>query len=174
VSDGDDLFKQANGLFEKIGKTLRREAERVVEPFREPLGSIHIELDRSRFAVGETVSGRVVLDLDKPVVAERLEVRFAAFLRTTAFERREVRCNHIVASQGTTVHRDVMSFEWPISAEKLAKVRSIAATKGFAAGDVLRGLTSLFDRELTWKVIATLNVASTRPLTTSVDVDIDG
>jgi hypothetical protein len=170
----DDLFKQANGLFEKIGKTLRREAERVVEPFREPLGSIRIELDRARFAVGESVSGRVVLDLDQPVVAEQLEVRLAAFLRATAFERREVRCHHTVARQNATVQRDVVAFAWPISAEKLAKVRNLGSQQRFAPGDVLRGLTSLFDRELTWKVIATLIVpSSSRPLTASVDVEID-
>ncbi|HEX4451187.1 MAG TPA: hypothetical protein VH143_09975 [Kofleriaceae bacterium] len=169
-----DLLKQASGLFEKLGKTLRREAERVVEPLRQPLGSIHIELDRTRFAVGETVSGRVVLDLDKPVVAERLDVTFAAFLRATAFERREVQCNHLRAKHDETVQRDVVSFSWPISAEKLAKVRDAASHQRFAPADVLRGLTSLFDRELTWKIVASLIVPSARPLTTSIDVEIDG
>jgi hypothetical protein len=173
VSDAD-LLKQASGLFEKLGKTLRREAERVVEPLRQPIGSICIELDRTRFAVGDSVSGRVVLDLDTPVIAERLEVRLSAFLRTTAFERREVRCNDLLAKQDATVQRDVVLFEWPMSAEKLATVRNSATHQGFAPADVLRGLTSLFDRELTWKVVATLIVPSARPLTTSVDVQIDG
>jgi hypothetical protein len=173
VTDAD-LLKQASGLFEKLGKTLRREAERVVEPLRQPLGSIRLELDRTHFAIGDTVSGRVVLDLAQPVVADRLDVTLSAFLRTTAFERREVRCNHMRAKHDETVQRDVVSFSWPISAEKLATVRNMAAQRRFAPGDVLRGLTSLFDRELTWKVVASLTVPSSRPLTTSVDVEIDG
>jgi hypothetical protein len=174
VADGDDLFKQANGLFEKIGKTLRREAERVVEPLRQPLGSIHIEVDRRHFAVGDTISGRVVLDLDQPVIAERLDVTLSAFLRATAFERRTVTCMRMRAKHDETVHRDVVTFAWPISADKLAKVRSSAAQQRFEPGDVLRGLASLFDRELTWKIVATLMLPSERALTTSVHVDIDG
>jgi hypothetical protein len=80
----DDLFEKAGGLFKKIGNTLKQTSKQVTGIGR---GSVRLELDRTRVAPGDTLRGRVVLDLPEPVDAKRLVVTLAAHQRTVSFER---------------------------------------------------------------------------------------
>src|SRR5690242_1232573 len=69
MADPEELLKKAGGLFAKVGATLKQTGKQVTGIGR---GTVRLELDRTRAAPGETLTGRVVLALPEPARAKRL------------------------------------------------------------------------------------------------------
>jgi hypothetical protein len=176
----DDLFEKAGGLFKKIGNTLKQTSKQVTGIGR---GSVKLELDRTRVAPGDTLRGRVVLDLPEPVDAKRLVVTLAAHQRTVSFERIGAR-REPVAARSEVFHfdqelagarafeRGTTSFELVVPPDALDKQ---APAGSHPIADALRSVASVLSPSagpIEWSVVARLEVAWGRDLSATVDIAI--
>ncbi|HEY1814544.1 MAG TPA: hypothetical protein VGG74_19465 [Kofleriaceae bacterium] len=176
----DDLFEKAGGLFKKLGSTLKQTSKQVTGIGR---GSVRLELDRTRVAPGETLRGRVVLDLPEAVEAKRLVVTLAAHQRTVSVERIGAKRTPVSArtevfhfdlelagarlfERGTTsfelvVPPDALDKQAPVGSHPIADaVRSVASVLSPTAGPI------------EWSVTARLDVPWGRDLSATVDIAI--
>lgn len=79
MGTGDDILKGAGRLFGKVGGTVKQVSKQVTGI---GLGTVRVSLDRTRFAPGETITGKVLLDLPEAIDAKRLVVGVRAGKRT--------------------------------------------------------------------------------------------
>jgi hypothetical protein len=79
MGTGDDILKGASRLFQKVGGTVKQAGKQVTGI---GLGTIRVTLDRTRFAPGDKVTGKVVLELPEPIDGKRLTVGIRAGKRT--------------------------------------------------------------------------------------------
>jgi len=85
MADAEDLIKKAGEMFGKLGATLTRTTKQVTCLGR---GTVRLELERTRLAPGDTLRGKVTLELSEPVDAQALVVSLRAHQRTIELERR--------------------------------------------------------------------------------------
>jgi hypothetical protein len=176
----DDLFEKAGGLFKKLGGALKQTTKQVTGIGR---GSVKLELDRTKLAPGDTLRGRVVLELPDPVDAKRLIVSLFAHQRTISFEhkngsrtpvssRSEVfRFDHELS--GTKSFTTVTSaFELVVPPDALDKH---AAAGSHPVADAVRSIASALSPSagpVEWSVTARLEIPWGRDLTATVDIAI--
>ena len=79
MATGDDILKGASRLFAKVGGTVKQAGKQVTGI---GLGTVRIALDRTKFAPGDRITGKVMLDLPEPIDAKRLVVGLRAGQRT--------------------------------------------------------------------------------------------
>jgi hypothetical protein len=180
MSDADDLFNKAGGLFKKLGSTLKQTSKQVTGLGR---GSVRIELDRTKLAPADTLRGRIVLELSEPVDAKRLVVSLVAHQRTLSFEHRDGRRTQVSArgeifrfdhelAGARAFDRGTTSFELTIPADALDKHAPPAANP---IADVVRSVASVLQPTagpVEWSVIARLDVPWGRDLSATVDIAI--
>jgi hypothetical protein len=79
MGTGDDILKGASRLFAKVGGTMKQAGKQVTGI---GLGTLRVALDRTRFAPGDKIVGKVMLTLPEPIDAKRLAVAVRAGRRT--------------------------------------------------------------------------------------------
>nr|HEX4316804.1 hypothetical protein [Kofleriaceae bacterium] len=200
MSDAEDLFKKAGGLFSKIGKELAETGKQVGEEIAKAsvqvatevekagkqvtgLGrrTVRLELERTKVAPGDTLKGRVVLALTEPVEAKRLVVSLHAAQRTIEIKRQ---------GRGTTpmsTRSEIFRFDQELGAAKSYENETLtfelmvpfdAMDKAAPAGahpiaDAVRQVASAFQPTagpVEWSVKAALEISWGRDLAHEVDI----
>ncbi|HET7505800.1 MAG TPA: hypothetical protein VFK02_32500 [Kofleriaceae bacterium] len=189
MSDVDDLVKNAGRLFGKLGGQLRETAKtagaQIVQTTKQVTGlgrgTIKLELDQTRVTPGGTLHGRVVLALDEPTAARRLVVLLRARQKAVTISRTDagkpVGATHAEVYQhehelgGAQSYQDgtfQFALTVPPDAHELRPspgqsplvdaVRSVAAALSAPPGPI------------EWQVVARLDIAWGRDLTSEVDI----
>jgi hypothetical protein len=189
MSDTDDLVKNAGRFFQKLGGQLKESAKTAGTQIKQTTkqvtglgrGAVKLELDQTRVAPGGTVGGRVVLALSEPALAKRLLVTLRARQRVMTISKAEGR-----RSVGTS-HADVFQFDQELGGGKIYESATIAfglpvppdalelrpSVGQNPLADAVRSVASALSPSagpIEWQVIARLEIAWGRDLTSDVDI----
>ncbi|HEU4735094.1 MAG TPA: hypothetical protein VFT22_44690 [Kofleriaceae bacterium] len=189
MSDVDDLVKNAGRLFGKLGGQLRETAKtagaQIVQTTKQVTGlgrgTIKLELEQTRVAPGGTVQGRVVLALDEPVDARRLVVTLRARQKAVAITRTEagkpVGATHAEVYEhdqelggAQRYHEGTLSFTLTVPPDA-HELRPSSGQSPLV--DAVRSVASALSAPpgpIEWQVVARLEVAWGRDLTSDVDL----
>lgn len=178
MADPEDLIKNAGRLFSKLGGTLKQTTKQVTGLGR---GKLSLELPVTKVAPGGTLRGRVVLALSEPIDAKRLIVTLRARQKVVTIGKHD---GHRTVG---TSHADVYQFTAELGAAKRYESGTVAfeltvppdalelrpAAGGNPIADVVRTVASALSPSagpIEWQVIARLDIAWGRDLTSAVDV----
>lgn len=178
MADPEELLKKAGGLFAKVGATLKQTGKQVTGLGR---GTVRLELDRTRLAPGETLTGRVVLALAEPVEAKRLVVALRATQRVLEIQRGSGQRAPI--SNRTEIYREeselggaetydgrTLAFAFTVPADALEKQ---APPAPHPIADAVRSIAAALNPQqgpVEWSVSARLVVPWGRDLAHDVDI----
>jgi hypothetical protein len=121
---------------------------------------LRVELERTRLSIGDTLCGRVVLDLPASSAAAKLSATLVAFRRTCLLVRRPRMLFYREVSGGSPFQCHALELCWKLE----LKWAYIDAPHPIAA------LVSLLDR---WRVVARCQLANGHDLVSSVALAID-
>ena len=180
--DDDEIIKAANKFFGKVGNAVKKGASSAVQAGKTVAGvgrgDVRVVLDSTRVAPGGDVKGKVVLELNEPVMARRLVVELRATQRIVD-ARGGVR--NLAATTSTlyrfehelggnrSYHREELPFTLTIPAD----TGNRASAPAGRIGDVARAVSSVVSPSsgpIEWRVTATLKVPFGRDLDHGVDV----
>jgi len=189
MADPDELLKKAGGFFSKLGKQAKETAVTAGSQIKQTAkqvtglgrGSVKLELDQTKAAVGGTIHGRVVLALSEPVDAKKLVVTLRARQKMVTVKRSDAG-----RSVGTS-HADVYEFNLELGANKKYETATLPFEltvppdaldlrpqgPSTPLGEVARTIASAVSPSagpIEWQVIATLEIPWGRNLTNEVDV----
>lgn len=190
MADADDVIKNASRLFSKLGSTLKETGKTVGGQVKQTAkqvtglgrGGVKVELDQTRVAPGGTLKGRVALSLSEPVAAKRLVVTLRARQRFVTVQRgnsRGVGTTHahvyqldreLAASQAFEGGTFEFELVVPPDALELKPQQSAGANP---LADVARTVASALTPTagpIEWQVLAKLEIAWGRDLTSEVDI----
>jgi hypothetical protein len=189
MADDDDLVKNAGRFFQKLGGQLKETAKVAGTQIKQTTkqvtglgrGTVKLELDQTRIAPGGTVAGRVVLALSEPVEAKRLVATLRARQRIVTINKTQDR-----RGVGTS-YAEVFQFDQELGGSKIYGSQTIAFALSVppdalelrpSAGqnpivDAMRSVASALSPStgpIEWQVIARLEIAWGRDLTSDVDI----
>jgi hypothetical protein len=184
MSAEDDVKKAAAAagrFLSKLGKSAKKAGQQVTGIGR---GTVRVALDRTRFAPGDDVRGKVTLALPEGVEAKALTVTVRATQRAIDVHRsggvRTVGTSTVTVYEqtqelgGARVYRnEELTFSVPLP--KDANDRRAPAPSG-ALGDVARAVSSVVaptTGPIQWRVTAALVVSWGRDLDHGVDIVVD-
>jgi len=190
MADSDDILKGAGRFFSKVGSAVRdagsaakRAGQQVTGIGR---GSVKVELERTRFAPGDDIGGKVTLALPEPVDAKRLEVTLVATQRAVQYGRNSSGGRTVGTSNAkiyeqsielgpARAYKDGETFTFTVPIPRDAADRKAPAPSG-GLGDVARAVSSVFSPTtgpVQWKLTAALVISFGRDLDQVIDVVID-
>ncbi len=189
MADSDEIIKTAGKFLRKLGGQIKDTAQAAGSQIKQTTkqvtglgrGTVKLELDHVKAAPGGTLTGRVVLALSEPVEAKRLVVTLRA------------RQKHLTVSRDSsgrsvgTSHADVYQFDRELGGAKTYESETIAfeltvppdaldlraAAPKSPLGEVARTVASALSPQLgpiEWQVIAELEIAWGRNLSSDVDI----
>jgi len=198
--DDDEIIRTANKIFSKVGSVVKKAGATVVSVGKQAgstvvsagkqvtgvgRGSIHVDLDRTRFAPGDEITGKLTLELGDGVDGERLVVSLRALQRTVDYHRtggiRTVGASQVLIYKfdnelGGTRHYASEELPFTLVVPRDAKDRAPPAPPAGRIGDVARAVASVAAPTagpVEWRVVATLVVKLGRDLEHGVDVVVD-
>lgn len=145
MATGDDILKGAGRLFGKIGDRVKQASKQVTGI---GLGTIRIGLERTRFAPGDTITGKVTLALPEPVDGKQLVIGVRAGQRAPLEGRTTIYKFEQELGGARTYETGELAFELHLPAE---------------AANVPAG-------PVEWQVFTTLELPWSRNLDHAVDV----
>lgn len=184
----DDLFSKLNSGFTRLGKQVRDGAKDLHHGLKKTagigVGTLQIALDRFDFRPGDTVAGKVKLELTEAMDAERLVVRLIGTRERVSYEK------NATGRQSQTKHTETLCdiereldgarsyldqdyrFELaiPSDLDKGAKI-----TQDGVLGDVARVVQSVVSAHhmpAAWRVEVTLDVPWKRNVSKKVDITV--
>lgn len=191
MADSDELIKNAGRFFSKLGGTLKdtakvagsqaaRTAKQVTGLGR---GEVKLELDHTRIAPGAVLRGRIVLALTEPVEARRLVVTLRARQKIVTIGKtngnRTVGTSHAEVYQFDrellptgTFTSSTTPFELDVPPDAL-ELRATSGANPIA--DAVRSVASALSPSagpIEWQVVARLDIAWGRDLSSAVDIVI--
>ncbi|MGN6107385.1 MAG: hypothetical protein ACTHU0_19910 [Kofleriaceae bacterium] len=189
MADSDELIKNAGRFFSKLGGTLKdtakvagsqaaRTAKQVTGLGR---GEVKLELDHTRIAPGAVLRGRIVLALTESVEARRLVVTLRARQKVVTIGKtngnRTIGTSHAEVYQFDrelsptgTFTSSTTPFELDVPPDAL----ELRATSGaHPIADAVRSVASALSPSagpIEWQVVARLDIAWGRDLSSAVDI----
>lgn len=191
MADPDELLKSAGKFFKKLGGQIKDTAQAAGTQIKQTTkqvtglgrGTVKLELDQVKAAPGGTLAGRVVLALTEPVEAKRLVVSLRARQKHLTVKR---------DASGKTVgtsHADVYQFERELGGAQTYQTEAFefeltvppdalelkAAAPSTPLGEVVRTVASAVSPQVgpvEWQVVAELEIAWGRNLSSDVDVTV--
>jgi hypothetical protein len=185
MADADDVMKTAGKLFSKLGDKMRGAGSQIKQTAKQVTGlgrgDVKLELDQTRVAPGGTVRGRVVLALPEAVEAKRLVVTLQARQKVVTIGKSDG--NRTVG----TSHADVYAFDQELGAAKTYESATLAfelpvppdatdlrpSAGANPVADAFRTVASALSPTagpIEWRVVAKLEIAWGRDLSSDVDI----
>ena len=189
MADSDDLLKNAGNFLKKLGGQIKDSAQAAGTQISKTTkqvtglgrGAVKLELDQTKVAPGGTLTGRVVLALTEPAPAKRLVVTLRARQKHLTVKRdasgKAVGASHADVYQldrelggATTYHDEGYAFELAVPADALDLKPQPPSSM---LGEVVRKVAVAVSPEIgpvEWQVVAELEIAWGRNLTSEVDI----
>ncbi|HLL23774.1 MAG TPA: hypothetical protein VK427_16660 [Kofleriaceae bacterium] len=189
MADSDELIKNAGRFFKKLGGQIKDTAQVASAQLAKTTkqvtglgrGTVKLELEHTRIPPGGSVTGRVVLILDEPIEAKRVLVMLRARQKhlTIPAGTKIVTASHADVyehveqlSGPTTYQHEGFAFSLTVPADAHELAPKAAATP---LGEVARSIATAVSptpAPIEWEVVAELDVAWGRNLTSSVAITI--